>query len=355
MTAIARIWTILKKDLKRAPRSGILILCLVYPALLTLLLQVIFGGVFDPAPRVGLVPHAESPALTAALSSSEALELTTFDDADAMWRDVEGGRLDVGIVPGADFDKALQSGGAPDADVRISSRANGQALLKFEGVFASYALKQRSDTPIVIEQVGQTDNPPLTWIERLIPLLLLLTVFVAGTFLTGFAVVDEKLRGTLRAILMTPTALLEVALAKGILSFGVALICALLTLYLNGAIAALSPALTVVLIIAAVMTIELGVIVGLLSKDMNTFYGVVKGVGPIIALTAMPFLWDGWPKWVSQCLPTWYSLDPIMRIVNDGAGFNDIRVELAVSIGICIVLAIAARFVASRVLARLGG
>ena len=351
-----RIWTILKKDLKRAPRSGMLVLCLVYPVLLTVLLQVVFGGIFDPAPRVGLVPHADSPALTDALSSSSAIELTKFTDADDMWTAVADGKLDVGVVPSAGFEAALKSGEIPVSDVRVSSRANGQALLKFEGVFASFALNQRDSMPITIEQVGTGDGgAPLTWIDRFIPLLLLLTVFVAGTFLTGFALVDEKLRGTLRAMLTTPAALIEVAAAKGILSFGVAFVCAIATLFLNGSISALSPALMIVLAVAAVMTIELGVIIGLVSKDMNTFYGAVKGIGPILALTAMPFIWDGWPKWVSQLLPTWYSLEPIMRIVNEGAGLNDIWLELGISVAFCVVLAVIARVVATRVLARLSG
>lgn len=349
---IANVWTILKKDLKKAPGSGIVLLSFGYPVLITFMIQLIFGQVFDPPPRIGLMHSGES-AIAEAITSAPSAEVTVFSDKDALWSAVEAGDLDMGMVLPVGIDAAFKAGEPIDAEGHASTLANPQALIKAEALLLDIFLAAGPELPVTIERVTLLENPPKPWVDRLVPLIILLTFFVAGTFLTGFALVDEKVKGTLKAILTTPTSMLELLMSKAVFSYGVAMLCGLITLALNDAFSSMSGPLALAFTIAAVMTIELGMIIGLLSKDVNVLYGAVKSIGPVLVVSAAPFMFEAFPKWIAQVFPTWWVLSPIMSIVNEGAGLADVGVELGVAAAICVALVFAVRAVGVRTMGRL--
>ena len=53
-------WHVLRKDLGVGPRSPIFLYAIVLPVILTLLIRVVFGSLFDPVPRLGIVDEGES-------------------------------------------------------------------------------------------------------------------------------------------------------------------------------------------------------------------------------------------------------------------------------------------------------
>jgi ABC-2 type transport system permease protein len=348
----ANMWTILKKDLKKAPGSGIVLLSFGYPVLITFMIQLIFGQVFDPPPRIGLMHEGES-AIAQALIDAPGAEVTVFTEKAAMWSAVERGDLDMGMALPAGIDASFKAGQPFDAEGHASTLANPQALLKAEALLLEVFLDAGPELPMTVERVTILEDPPKPWIDRLVPLIILLTFFVAGTFLTGFALVDEKIRGTLKAILTTPTSMLELLMSKAVFSYGVAMICGMITLALNDAFSSLSLPLGIAFTVAAVMTIELGMIVGLLSKDVNVLYGTVKGIGPVLVVSAAPFMWEAFPRWVAQLFPTWWVLSPIMEIVNHGAQLADVAVDLGIATAICVALVFAVRAVSARTMSRL--
>jgi ABC-2 type transport system permease protein len=344
----ARVLTVLKKDVRRAPRSGIVALAVLYPVLITVIVQLIFGSIFDPSPRIGVIDLGSSELVAEMVAGP--VEVTRFESADEakMWREVELGNLDLGMIVPANYDEGLRAGKPVAATQKISTQANLQALVKLEGLVLASVIDKLPVQPVAIEQVKLTDKVAKSWTERLLPLIVLLSFFVAGTFLTGFAIVDEKLRGTLRAVLTTPTKVSEVVLAKSIFSFGIAFMASGLALWLNGALSAISPTLALAFGLAAVMTIELGIIVGFASKDVNSLYGIVKGMGPLVMLTVLPYLWDGWPAWISKAIPLWYVIHPIVEIVNEGKVFGEIGVDFGIAGALCVVMLFAAMFIANK-------
>ena len=64
--SLARVLTVLAKDLRLGPRSPIFLWVLVLPLLVTLVLQVAFGNLFDPSPRLGIVDQGTSAVAAAA-------------------------------------------------------------------------------------------------------------------------------------------------------------------------------------------------------------------------------------------------------------------------------------------------
>jgi ABC-2 type transport system permease protein len=58
--SLQRILKILLKDLRLGPRSPIFMYALIFPAAITLVVQVIFGSLFEPKPRMGIVDQGRS-------------------------------------------------------------------------------------------------------------------------------------------------------------------------------------------------------------------------------------------------------------------------------------------------------
>ncbi len=349
---VHNVWTILLKDIRRAPRSGIVMLALGYPLLLTLMLQVVFGAIFDPPPRIGLVTDHPS-AIADGIAQHPSAEVQRFDTGDAMWDAVRAGDIDLGLHFKSDVDADVAAHKKPDIEAHASTLANGQSILKADAIVIKQFINAGDDPPFVMKRVHIHDRVNKSWVDRLVPMLILLTFLVAGTFLTGFALVDEKLRGTMKAILTTPTSMAELISAKAIFSYGIAVFCSLMAMALNDALHTVNLELFVGLTISAVMTIQLGVVLGLLSKDISALYGAIKAVGPVFAISALPYVWDGFPLWVAKLFPTWYVLHPIVEIINHDATFADVWVEFAIACGICGLLLFAMKLVSGRTLRRL--
>ena len=53
-------------------------------------------------------------------------------------------------------------------------------------------------------------------------------------------------------------------------------------------------------------------------------------------------------------MPTWYVLNPLVRIINDDASLGDVAFELSIGIALCVALLFAVKAVSSRTVARLG-
>ena len=58
--SLTRAFEVLKKDLQLGPRSPIFLWVLLLPLLITFVLQVTFGDLFDPQPRLGIVDRGGS-------------------------------------------------------------------------------------------------------------------------------------------------------------------------------------------------------------------------------------------------------------------------------------------------------
>lgn len=114
------VWRMLRKDLALGPRSPIFLWAVVMPFALTLILQVAFGSLFDPEPRLGIVDRGDSQ-ITAELTAMDGLSVTVLDDPGALREQVEANDLDAGIVLPAGFDDSVRAGEKPDLEFWIAA------------------------------------------------------------------------------------------------------------------------------------------------------------------------------------------------------------------------------------------
>ena len=331
-------WHLLRKDLGVGPRSPIFLYAIVLPVILTLLIRVVFGSLFDPVPRLGIVDEGESQVVQN-VRDVEGIQVTFPESAAALKTLVENNDLDAGLVLPAGFDGALQAGQMPNVQFFFGgqSLASNRVVL---GVTMVDLIRQVAGSPAPIDvetiTVGEGDTVPI--VSRLLPLIVLMAVLIAGALTPATSLVEEKEKRTLTALLVTPARLGDVLLGKGALGFILAMATGVVTLALNGALGVNPAALLLVLVLATLMAAEVGLMLGSFAKDTKALYTIWKSGAIVLVAPVIFFIWPNLPQWIAKIFPTYYFLSPLFEIAIRGAGLADVWVELAIGFAICAVL-----------------
>ena len=335
---ITRILLVLRKDLRLGPRSPIFLWVLLLPVLITLVLQVAFGNLFDPDPRLGIVDQGDSDITTAA-QEIPGLEVSVLNDVGELRRLVEANDLDAGLVLQAGFDGAVRSGAQPPLEFYVGgeSLASNRIVLAVTTIDLIREVEGRTP-PVDVEVValGEEGDPISV---RLVPFITMYALLVAAVFLPSFSLADEREKRTLDALVVSPVRLGEVVVAKGIVGFVLAVAMAVVTLWLNGALDADVVPLLVVLMIAGLMLVEVGLIYGTGSKDITGVFTLIKGTGFILLAPTIFYIFPDWPQWIAKLFPTYWVINPVYEVTINDAGLSDVAGELLIGMGVIGVLA----------------
>jgi ABC-2 type transport system permease protein len=87
-----------------------------------------------------------------------------------------------------------------------------------------------------------------------------------------------------------------------------------------------------------VMAAELGLILGAFAKDMSSLFAVWKSGGILLFGPAIIYLFPEIPQWIGQIFPTYYLVEPVVRISQQGGGWSDIATHLFVLVGLDVLL-----------------
>jgi ABC-2 type transport system permease protein len=332
-----RSWQVLRKDLRLGPRSPILLWALVIPVLMTVLVRGVFGDLFADEPRLGIVDDGAS-ALPAEAAGLDGVDVRVVRSVAALRDEVEDGRLDAGLVLPAGFDDAVRAGERPPLQMWVSgaSLPSARAALTVAVLDLVRGLTGAA-APVQVETV-RLGEQTLPLDLRLLPLLVLYAVAIPGGFVPAASLVEEKERGTLAAVLVSPATVGEVLLAKGALGALLGTVAGVVTLLLNDAFGAEPVAVLLAVALGAVMMAEIGLLLGAWARDANTLFTAWKGGGLLLFLPVVFFIWPGLPSWPAQLLPTYYFLRPAFAVSAEGATLVDVAGNLAVGSVICLVL-----------------
>jgi ABC-2 type transport system permease protein len=193
--SLPRIAAVLRKDLRLGPRSPIFLFAVILPVVMTFVVQVAFSSLFDPQPRLGIV-DAGGSELTSQARELEGIEVTLVDDAVELRRQVEADDLDAGLVLAPGFDEALRAGRQPELPFYIGgeSLASTRVVLSVTTLDLVRAVEGRSSpVEVVLEDFG-AETVPIA--SRLVPVIVMYALVMAGIFLTAFAVVSAFLRSS---------------------------------------------------------------------------------------------------------------------------------------------------------------
>jgi ABC-2 type transport system permease protein len=197
--------------------------------------QVLYILLFPPIVQVTILGYALNPLvahLTFAVAdesrspaSRQLLEAFTANgvfvqlaggDAAAVYRAVQSGSVDAGLVVPADFAQNLASG-RPGNMQFVLDGVNSFVANLGAGYAASIVQTYNArgaPAAVISPQVTFAYNPGLVTAWFFIPGLLGAILMVTGILASGSASVREKDEGTLEQLLMTPSSSLEVLLAK---------------------------------------------------------------------------------------------------------------------------------------------
>jgi ABC-2 type transport system permease protein len=343
----------LLKDLRLGPRSPIFLFALVFPVVITLVVQVVFGSLFEPKPRLGIVDQGGSK-ITTLMFQLEGIDLTLLKSVSELKQRVEGNDFDAGLVLKDGFDRAMRSGQKPLLEFYIG----GESLASNRTILAVTTLDivrkvEGKAPPVEVEINTLGDAEALSISTRLVPGMVMFALLIAGLFVTAFGMVEERENKTLNAVLITPVRLSEVMTAKAGLGFILAILMAYATLLLNGALGSQPVALLIALVVAGLMSVEFGLIFGTTSKDTKTLFTLTKALNIFLFAPVIFYIFPDWPQWIAKIFPTYWLINPIFEIAIKNAGLADVGPELSIATGICVLLVIPVVLLKRRMQARL--
>jgi ABC-2 type transport system permease protein len=333
----ARVRHLLGKDLQLGPRSPLVLWALVLPVGLTLLLRGVFGGLFAAEPRLGIVDLGRSE-LVAQAQDLEGIAVTVLDDPDGLRAALETNDLDAGLVLPAGFDDAIRAGDRPPLQFAVAgeSLASNRILLAVTALDLVRGLEGRA--PPVEVEIVTIGEAGVALDLRLLPLVVMMAVAIAGGMIPAAGLVEEKEKGTLQAVLVTPATIGEVFAAKALFGWLLAVAAGVATLAMNGVLDVAPAATTLAIALAAGLMAQLGLMLGAWAPDTNTLFAAWKGGAMLLIYPVIFFVWPDLPTWPARLGPTFYFLRPVYAISVEGASLADVWVDLAVAAGIIVAL-----------------
>jgi ABC-2 type transport system permease protein len=346
--SIRRIGILLQKEIIQGPKNFIFIFGLVMPVILTLVLSLVFGSFFSGKPRLGVVDLGDSQVMTI-LNENPALSIRSYETADALEDAAERGAIDLGMVLPAGFDSQIQSG----EQTELTTYMWGESLMEHRitlGTAIVQAVRQAAgqEAPVEVQQIVVGDIAAIPWEQRVLPLMVLVAMMMAGLMVPATSLVTEKAKHTLSALSVSPTTLLEIFAAKGLLGLFMSLFGGVMILVLNRLFTGQTLLLLFVLLLGSIFSALLGVLLGAIIKDINNLFAVMKGAGIFLYGPAIVKMFPEIPAWVGQLFPTYYVLEPVLEIVQNNAGLGDIAVLISVLAALIVALMIVIVVVSQR-------
>jgi ABC-2 type transport system permease protein len=336
--SLKRAAILLGKELWHGPKNFIIIFAIVLPVALSLLLSLTLGTLFSEKPRLGIVDE-DSSQLVTMFKELDSVVYEEYDTISEIKQAVESGALDMGLVLPDGFDSSVMRG----EELEITAYVWGESLAKNRtilGVTVANLIRELAgqEAPVDIVAIALGDEESIPWSDRLLPVIVLMTVFLGGLFIPAISVINEKEKKTLEALVITPTSIVDVFLAKGLLGFILSLSMGILVLVLNQAFGAQPLLLIMMLALGAIMASEIGLICGALIRDTTTLFAIWKGGGILLFGPAIIYMFPQIPQWIGRVFPTYYFVDPVVAISQRGSGWPDIATNVFILIGLDIIL-----------------
>ncbi len=348
--SVMRVFKILKKDIALGPRQQFFIMALVMPFALTFLFQVAFGSLFEPKPRLGIVDFGDSEILRT-VQELEGFEVTLVSETEELLRGVEKHDFDAGLILSADFDRQVKEGDKPVLEFYLS----GESLASNRIIIAVTTIElirelEGSEAPVKVETV-YFGEPGLPISIRLVPVIVFYALVLAGIWVPSSGLVEEKERGTLTAMLVTPACINEVLLAKWLLGFLFSVFLGLTTLLLNSAFGPRPLEVVVVVIVAAMLNAMIGLIIGIYSKTATMLFTLIKSLGMFLFVPVLFYLFPEWPQWIAKIFPLYWIIEPIWSVSIMGEPLSGVWFEIMIALAITAALVPVAMLLKKRVLA----
>ncbi len=336
----SRIATLVAKDLNLYFKNR-------FFALITVLSLVFFIATYFLLPRAmdetltfGIYAPVMPPALAQTLAD-EGVILASQPSEDALKAAVAAGDFQAGIVLPPDMTAQIAAGARPQVRLYLTAELPAEFRAMYQ-VFVRELAFLIGGRPLAIETQAEVLGPDMAGRQiaprqRMLPLL---AVFILLMETLGLAslISAEVEAGTLAALLVTPVRVPDLFLSKGLVGAGLAFGQAVLLMAITGGLARQPLLILATLLLGAVLVTGLAFLIASVARDLMSVigYGVLGLI--LLAIPAMavalPGLISGWVR----VLPSHYLVDTVHRVVNFGAGWGEIGLNLVVLAGFAAVI-----------------
>ncbi len=336
--SLKRILILLGKELIHSSKNFLFIWVVLAPILISLLVSLVFGTLFSEKPKLGVFDQGTSQ-IVEMLKKLDSLTVKKYESVAGLKVAVEKGVVDLGMVLPPDFDNQVKTG----VKTRVSVYVWGESLAKnriMVGIIIASRVRELSglENPVIVESITIGEGEAIPWNDRLFPLVVLMAVFLGGLFLPASSIIGEKVKGTIQAIIVTPTSLIDVLFAKGLMGILVSLLMGIIILFLNQAFGAHPWLLILLLFLGGIMAVIIGMISGTFVKDFTTLFAIWKSCGILLFFPAFMYMFPKIPAWLGWFFPTYYLIQPIVELTQKGGGWLDIRTDVFFLIGIDLLI-----------------
>jgi len=343
------VTAIMAKDVKAGSRNTIFIFVVVSPFVYTLLLSLIFGGLAKDQPKVGIY-DMDGSRLVPLAKDLEGWIVRTYSDESALLNAVKAGAIDGGVKLVSGFDELLAKGQSPELEVKFSGRSYASHRLAIKNTLSKLVREMAGqEVPIEFNNTVLGDEIALSMKERITPFIFLAVIMISGYFLTSLGIVEERETRTVAALSVSPATVTEFIAAKALLGYLMAVIATSLTFVLNGIT---SPAylglIMPFMLLGGAFAVFLGVILGVSFSNFTELYGTAKGANILLFAPALVILFPGIPQWIGKLFPTYYIINPILKVSLLGGKWSDVQYDFATLLIITAALGLAALAIANR-------
>lgn len=282
---IKKIWTIFARDIRVNKREVMSLFIIIIPLLFAVGINLISPGVNDTTVNLALIED-ENTGQAAYFDDFAHVEL--FSDEQGIEDRVLSRDNVVGILKDDDGYYILAQGNEPESIVEYAKLLN----VLYESDI------QLDDARAEIVDFGRT-VPPLK--KMMVNVLLLFNAVLAG-MLIALNIVEEKSDNTVSAINVTPTPRSAFIFGKGLTGMAVALVSSIACILITGFYDINIGQAVLVVIAATILSLMIGIIQGINSRDVMEAAGSVKLmflplVGSIVGYELVAENWQGFFYW----------------------------------------------------------
>ncbi|MFT3807182.1 ABC transporter permease [Arenimonas sp.] len=335
---LTRLFAIVLKELRQLRRDRLTFAMILGIPTLQLLL---FGFAINldirgiDAAAVDQAQTARSREALATMAATGVIALHGQADSPAQLQEwIRQGRISLGIVIPADFERRVETRDAPalqvmvdGSDQSVQAAARQLATMPLAGVAASYQSVE------VVNFYNPERRAPVNTVPGLIGVILTMTLVM----FTGMALVRERERGNLEMLIATPVSPWELTLGKVLPFVGIGLVQVTVVLLLGKLVFAvpirghlLEVYTAALLFILA--NLALGILISTLAKtQFQSMQLAFFTFLPQILLSGFMFPYAGMPKaaqWLAEILPMTHFIRLIRAIMLRGAGLQDMPNDL---------------------------
>lgn len=348
MKKLRRIFALLKKEFVYGSKSFFFIIAIVIPISISLINSLVLGDLLSGKPKMGIFDQGNSQLVEKA-GQKDFLTMRLYDSSENLKNAVRTGKVDIGYIFPEDIDNALKQSEAADIEVYQWGEAQLNKQLIIFSTFLDLVMEiSGKQVPVEFNTISIGSEETIVLHKAILPFIVLIAIMFGGLYIPATSLVQEKTEDSLQALTTTPMTYGEILISKAIMGILVSLVMGIIILILNDAFGSAPLLLIGLLSLCAIFTSSLGLIFGILAKDIVTLTIYIKSIVLIVYTPAVLSMFPKVPDWIAKVFPTYYLFTPIVEISLNGKGLGDVLFEVGILIGITALMILLLSIVSKR-------